>query len=66
MMIPGGTFMMGAGDGEDYSPAHEVALAAFTIDLCEVTNAQYEAFDPTHRALRGKLGFSSGDDDCDH
>jgi formylglycine-generating enzyme required for sulfatase activity len=25
---------------------------------------RYELFDPSHRALRGKLGFSSGDDEA--
>ena len=30
----------------------------------EVTNAQYERFDPGHRKFRGELGFSSGDDEA--
>jgi formylglycine-generating enzyme len=30
----------------------------------EVTNAQYERFDPNHRKLRGKLVFSMGDDEA--
>ncbi len=30
----------------------------------EVTNAQYEQFDPEHRELRGKLGFSKQDDEA--
>ena len=34
-----------------------------TINQTEITNAQYEAFDPGHRALRGSGGFSTEDDD---
>ena len=30
----------------------------------EISNAQYEQFDPSHRALRGKLGFSTKDDEA--
>ena len=45
--IPAGEFMMGA-DGtqalEDERPSHRVWLDAFSIDLHEVTTAQYAAF----------------------
>ena len=48
----------------DERPAHNVKIArAFYIGAFEVTNAEYEQFDPTHRQLRGKQGFSSNDDD---
>lgn len=30
----------------------------------EVTNAQFELFRPEHRALRGKDGISTGDDEA--
>jgi len=47
-------------DGDaDEQPLHEVAISKpFYMGICEVTNIEYEKFDPTHRYLRGKLGFS--------
>ena len=36
----------------------------FFVAVTEVTNAQYEQFDPEHRRLRGKLGFSKLDDEA--
>ena len=49
----------------DEKPAHQVRIShAFYLGAFEVTNAQYERFDPAHRALRGKLGFSSRDDEA--
>jgi formylglycine-generating enzyme required for sulfatase activity len=45
LLVPGGTFTMGADNlGErDEQPAHAVTLAAFWLDRLEVTNAEYEA-----------------------
>lgn len=41
--VPAGKFMMGDALGEDdEKPAREVALSAFYIDTCEVTQAAYE------------------------
>lgn len=66
--IPAGSFWMGSnGLGADYdeAPLHQVTLSApFRMSETEITNAQYEAFDPSHRALRGRQGFSSGDDEA--
>ena len=43
--IPAGPFTMGSAEGpDDERPAHEVMLAAFTIDRFPVTNAQYAQF----------------------
>jgi sulfatase modifying factor 1 len=53
-----------AGD-PDERPVHPVSIGRFFyMGAFEVTNAQYESFDPAHRALRGRLGFSSADDDA--
>lgn len=49
----------------DEKPAHRVHIARpFSAGAFEVTNAQYEQFDPAHRQLRGKLGFSKADDEA--
>ncbi len=49
----------------DERPVHTVRITRpFRIGIFEVTNAQYEMFDPAHRPLRGKLGFSAGDDEA--
>jgi formylglycine-generating enzyme required for sulfatase activity len=45
--LPGGTFMMGGNNEQaspDEYPRHEVTVAAFWIDLTEVTNAQFQKF----------------------
>src|SRR5215210_6215098 len=43
--IPAGPFTMGANEGpEDERPAHEVTLAAYSIDRFPVTNAQFAEF----------------------
>lgn len=56
--IPGGTFTMGDDRGEpDEAPAHEVTLAAFAMARHELTNEEYERFDPTHRQYRDGLSW---------
>lgn len=43
--VPGGTFMMGRDDGDEYErPAHAVTVKPFFIDTHEVTNEDYEKF----------------------
>ncbi len=48
VLIPGGTFMMGARDTEfarpDEFPKHPVHVDPFYMDIHEVTNAQFSAF----------------------
>ncbi|MFX0024268.1 MAG: formylglycine-generating enzyme family protein [Candidatus Hermodarchaeota archaeon] len=46
VLIPGGDFVMGkdTNQGADYSPAHEVHLNPFYLDVHEVTNAEYYKF----------------------
>jgi formylglycine-generating enzyme required for sulfatase activity len=74
--IEPGEFVMGQGDGPptsrdewlkrdwDESPAHKVKIThAFFMGVHEVTNAQYEQFDPEHKKLRGKFGGTSGNDE---
>jgi len=48
----------------DESPAHKVKISgAFYMSAHEVTNKQYEQFDPEHKKLRGKDGASKADDE---
>jgi hypothetical protein len=48
----------------DEAPQQEVTLPAFKMSATEITNAQYEAFDPSHMSLRGYKGFSQADDEA--
>jgi formylglycine-generating enzyme required for sulfatase activity len=45
LLVPGGTFTMGADTGgeEDEHPAHAVTVASFFLDRTEVTNGAYDA-----------------------
>jgi formylglycine-generating enzyme required for sulfatase activity len=74
--IAPGEFTMGAGteppksidlwSKRDYdeSPAHKVRITrAFSLGVTEVTNAQYEQFDPGHKEFRGRDGVSKADDE---
>ncbi|MEX0771206.1 MAG: SUMF1/EgtB/PvdO family nonheme iron enzyme [Balneolaceae bacterium] len=61
--IDPGTFLMGSENGDlDESPVHLTEIRnPFYMGVFEVTNEQYEQFDPSHKNLRGKLGFSKKD-----
>ena len=49
----------------DEGPRHNVTLTTpFQMATCQVTNRQYEEFDPDHRSFRGRLGFSKDDDEA--
>ncbi len=74
--IEPGTFVMGTGNAPpttraewdtrdwDEAPAHKVTITQpFYLGVTEVTNAQYELFDPAHKNRRGKHGIGSHDDD---
>jgi len=60
--VPAGEFRMGGQDADadaDEKPVHCVRITRpFRISATEVTNLQYEMFDPEHRKLRGKRGLS--------
>jgi hypothetical protein len=65
--IEPGRFAMGSREGGDFDerPAHPVRISRpFYLGVTEVTKAQYEQFDPDHRRLRGKLGWSKADDEA--
>lgn len=66
--IPAGSFYMGGeGGGENYDelPIHKVNIThPFKMSATEITNAQFEAFRPEHKALRGKNGLSLEDDEA--
>ena len=55
-------------DGDwDEKPGHQVTLTTpFYIGIFQVTNAQYAAFDPTHRDLQSlqNVGFSQKSDEA--
>jgi formylglycine-generating enzyme len=63
-----GTFKMGSDRGQedaDEGPVHAVTISKkFKMSATEITNKQYEAFDPGHNKLRGKNGFSVNDDEA--
>lgn len=66
--IPTGKFYMGSdgkGKNFDEAPAHVVYITnPFKISATEVTNAQYEQFDPSHKKYRGKKGLSKEDNEA--
>ncbi len=65
--IEPGEFMMGQKEGGDWdeTPVHKVKITQpFYMAVTEVTNEQYEQFDPDHKKLRGKQGFSKEDDEA--
>ncbi|WP_020617357.1 SUMF1/EgtB/PvdO family nonheme iron enzyme [Paenibacillus daejeonensis] len=66
MRIEPGTYKRGSDSGDlDEQPVHQVRISQpFYMGKYQVTNKEYERFDPRHRELRGKLGFSCGDDEA--
>jgi len=76
--IKPGTFTMGADLSADYItaekgifiqdefPARQVTITySFEMSKYEITNAQYEKYDPDHAKLRGKAaGISEGDNEA--
>lgn len=64
--IEPGIFMMGSDEGDiDEEPIHMVKISKpFYMGVFEVTNKQYEEFDPNHKEERGQLGLSKDDDEA--
>jgi formylglycine-generating enzyme len=64
--IPPGSFIMGDDNGDyDEKPAHKVNITKeFYMGAVQVTNEQYEQFDPKHKELRNKSGFSKEDNEA--
>jgi hypothetical protein len=65
--IDPGSFMMGNPEGGDFDerPVHRVNITKpFYIAVTEVTNAQYEQFDPSHTNMRGRRGVSKGSNEA--
>ena len=67
VLVPGGRFVMGASDAHpDESPAMDVEVAPFLLGKFEVTNEQYQVYDPEHESRDesrngyqfGRRGFS--------
>ncbi|MHC4645600.1 MAG: SUMF1/EgtB/PvdO family nonheme iron enzyme [Planctomycetota bacterium] len=49
----------------DEHPMHKVKITKpFYMGVCEVTNAQYEQFHPSHKTWRGRSNYSKGDDEA--
>jgi formylglycine-generating enzyme required for sulfatase activity len=64
--VPAGMFAMGSESGDwDERPVHLVSITRpLRMAVTPVTNAQYEQFDPDHRAYRGLRSLSAGDDEA--
>lgn len=66
--IPAGSFRMGTEcppmEDRDEAPARTVEVSALRMSTTEITNAQYECFDPSHRQKRGYADFSNADDEA--
>ncbi len=61
----GGRFDLMSDGNFDEKPVHGVTISkAFSMGMFEVTNKQFELFDPEHKKLRGKHGLSNDDDEA--
>jgi sulfatase modifying factor 1 len=52
------------GDPDEKPVAPTRIKTPFYLGATQVTNREYERFDPEHRKLRGKFGFSKADDEA--
>ena len=64
--IEPGSFTMGSTSHADFDekPIHKVTITKpFYMAVTEVTNAQYEQFDPSHKYMRGRRNLSKAFDE---
>lgn len=60
-----GHFIMGSEEIYKENPVHKVNITKpFYMSATQVTNEQYEEFDPDHKVLRGRHGLSKDDDEA--
>jgi formylglycine-generating enzyme len=62
-LVPGGPFIMGSDDpdaDDDVRPRRTVSVPAFYIDLHEVTNREFQKFDPSHAIPPGEDNLPVG------
>jgi formylglycine-generating enzyme required for sulfatase activity len=52
------------GDFDEHPTRTVTITRPFYMAACEVTNAQYERFDPAHKQWRGRSGYSRADDEA--
>ena len=65
--IENGQFEMGQEEGGDFDerPVHKVRISfSFLMSVTEITNGQYELYDPEHKKWRGQHGLSLGDEEA--
>jgi formylglycine-generating enzyme required for sulfatase activity len=65
--IEPGNLLMGNAKGGDFDerPVHKVNITKpFYMAVTEVTNAQYERFEPSHKNMRGRHNLSMADDEA--
>jgi len=61
----GGRFDLQADGDYDERPVHKVRISkSFLMGAYEVTNKQYELFNPEHKSVRGKYHLSTDDDEA--
>ena len=60
VLVPAGEFTMGGTRHKRNNPVHKVYIDAFYIDKYEITNAEYEKFDPSRKSERSEYSL---DDD---
>jgi len=53
-----------SGDADERPTAAITLSSPFYLSATQVTNRQFERFDPSHRKLRGKFGFSKEDNEA--
>jgi len=63
-VVPSGLDFLRTGDFDERPVRSVTVTQPFYMAVFEVTNFQYELFDPSHKSLRGKEGLSNEDDEA--